>query len=184
MGCKALRRASEGKRTQFAESSIIHISTAFRAACGNLEDAACWGEWHERALENPAILGPATRARPALAQMPAGRSPEEIYRVFPWVKDAVERVTGEREVDPLLARGDTRLVAAIGLYEPPRRPSRRQCEIMRLVLEGLPEPQIAEILGISRWTVMQHTREIREKFGVRATFQAAVAAGLLGWLPD
>lgn len=52
--------------------------------------------------------------------------------------------------------------------------SRRQNEVLRLVVEGYTNRRIGLVLGISRQTVKNHLYEIYRLLGVRDRTQAAV----------
>ncbi|MGQ9729700.1 MAG: response regulator [Candidatus Zipacnadales bacterium] len=54
--------------------------------------------------------------------------------------------------------------------------TRRECEVLNLVAQGLTNKQIAGVLGISRTTVKTHIENIIEKLGVSDRTQAAVWA--------
>ena len=59
---------------------------------------------------------------------------------------------------------------------PPIRLSPREQEIVRMVAKGHPSKVIADVLGISTWTVCTHLRRIFAKLGV--TSRAAMVAQL------
>ena len=78
---------------------------------------------------------------------------------------------------------------ALKTEEPPASPegetaglSERELEVLRLVAEGLTNPQVAERLYVSPRTVGFHLRSIYRKLGVptrAAAAKAAVEQGLL-----
>jgi DNA-binding NarL/FixJ family response regulator len=80
--------------------------------------------------------------------------------------------------------GSTRRARSPG-RPPPRQPlplTGREKEVLRLLVEGLADKEIAAALGISRATVSDHVAAIRAKLGVpsRAAASAlAVRGGLL-----
>lgn len=60
---------------------------------------------------------------------------------------------------------------------PPRALSPREQEIARMVAKGHTNQAIADVLGISAWTVSTHLRRIFAKLGVNS--RAAMVAGVL-----
>ena len=88
-----------------------------------------------------------------------------------------------------LMREAIRLVAAGGTYVPPQvladEPealglSKRQMQVLRCVLRGLPNGGIASELQISRNTVKQHVRAVFRALGVSSRAELMVAAVRLG----
>jgi len=61
--------------------------------------------------------------------------------------------------------------------------SRREMEILRLVVKGMSNKEIAYHLGISHQTVKNHITAILSKLGVADRTQAAVYALRRGWVP-
>jgi DNA-binding CsgD family transcriptional regulator len=60
---------------------------------------------------------------------------------------------------------------------PPRAPSAREREVLKLLATGATDPQIAGELGLSPATVQTHVRNVKTKLGAR-TRAHAVALGL------
>ena len=63
-----------------------------------------------------------------------------------------------------------------------RRPSPRECEVLRLLASGATDPQIAAVLGLSPATVQTHVRNAKSKLGARTRAQAValgIARGLI-----
>lgn len=89
----------------------------------------------------------------------------------------------------LIAEGGTYVPAQI-MAAPPspvRAPSdltRRQAEVLRLLVKGLANRQIAERLEISENTAKQHAHALFGKLGVSSRTEAVAAAGRLGIKPD
>jgi DNA-binding CsgD family transcriptional regulator len=86
---------------------------------------------------------------------------------------AVEEIVVDTEVDGvryLLVRLPKSAQASVQL-------SPREREIVRMVAQGQPNKVIADILGISSWTVCTHLRRIFAKLGVGS--RAAMVARLL-----
>ncbi len=54
--------------------------------------------------------------------------------------------------------------------------SKREQEVLKLIVEGRSNPEIASALYLSRNTVKTHVRGILNKFGVNDRLQAAVLA--------
>jgi DNA-binding NarL/FixJ family response regulator len=83
-----------------------------------------------------------------------------------------------------------RLVLAKGIYLPPAAldgmdadlPSLtpRQLEVLRCVIQGLPNKVIARVLDISDWTVKQHVSEVLHRLGARNRTEAVYAAAKSG----
>ncbi|MYU22459.1 LuxR C-terminal-related transcriptional regulator [Streptomyces sp. SID8352] len=67
---------------------------------------------------------------------------------------------------------------------PPRELTRRQEEVLWLMLTGATADRIAQELGISRATVQTHLRAIYAAFGVRSRAPAVIAAIERGYLPE
>jgi LuxR family maltose regulon positive regulatory protein len=62
--------------------------------------------------------------------------------------------------------------------------SEREIEVLRLIAEGLTNPEIAARLYLSLNTVKVHTRNINGKLGVNNRMQATARARALGILPS
>jgi len=89
-----------------------------------------------------------------------------------------------------------RLIAEGGTYfppelmnKPPEAPAKaqlteRQTAVLRLLVKGLGNQQIAEKLDISENTVKQHTHALYSALKVSSRTQAVVAAARLGIKPD
>ena len=60
--------------------------------------------------------------------------------------------------------------------------SQRELEVLKLVAQGYPDKQIAEILVIARETVHKHLKNIYGKLGVHSRTEAAARARELGLL--
>ena len=61
--------------------------------------------------------------------------------------------------------------------------TRRELAVLRLVALGWDTPRIAEQLGISRHTVRNHIRNLRQKLSASTKLDAVVAGIRLGILP-
>jgi DNA-binding NarL/FixJ family response regulator len=82
------------------------------------------------------------------------------------------------------AQLDERAVAELRGAEPrPGRLSDREVEVLRLVAEGRSNPEIAEMLTISRKTVARHVSNIFTKLRVSSRTEAARFAFDHGLLP-
>jgi ATP/maltotriose-dependent transcriptional regulator MalT len=92
--------------------------------------------------------------------------------------DEVCRICAPLGAQPTLARAATLAehIAAVPSIAPayPAGLSSREVEVLRLVAQGLTNPQVAERLFLSRRTVEQHLRNIYNKLGV-STRAAATA---------
>jgi LuxR family maltose regulon positive regulatory protein len=62
--------------------------------------------------------------------------------------------------------------------------SERELEVLRLIAEGLTNPQIAARLYLSLNTVKAHTRNIYGKLDAHSRTQAVARARALGLLPS
>lgn len=62
------------------------------------------------------------------------------------------------------------------------RLSRRESDVLQHVASGLSNPEVAEVLNLSRHTVKQHTSAVYRKLGVRNRAEAASRALELGLL--
>ena len=71
----------------------------------------------------------------------------------------------------LYARGE-------GMVE---RPSQREMEVLRLVVQGLSNRAIAQEMGISHRTVQGHLANLFDKLGVNTRTEAALLAVKMGW---
>jgi DNA-binding NarL/FixJ family response regulator len=52
----------------------------------------------------------------------------------------------------------------------------RQKDVLELLARGLPNRQVARLLGISEWTVREHSHEARLSLGARNTAHAVAIA--------
>jgi ATP/maltotriose-dependent transcriptional regulator MalT len=105
------------------------------------------------------------------------------FRGFPDFASALHKQEDLRpQVEFILSRsGDTKLASAIGASLKSatgvaERLSKREAEVLRLVAQGMTNPQIARQLFISDVTVKVHVRHIFEKLGVRTRAEAAALA--------
>jgi len=58
----------------------------------------------------------------------------------------------------------------------------RQQQTLELVAQGLTDPQIADHMRISVWTVKEHIAEIRLRLGVKSKHHAVAVGFQKGWL--
>ena len=68
----------------------------------------------------------------------------------------------------VIGYSDEALVARFGL-------TLRQAQVTRLIAQGLTNPEIAEVLAISRFTVRNHTEQVLAKLGVPGRGRVAAA---------
>jgi DNA-binding CsgD family transcriptional regulator len=110
----------------------------------------------------------------ALAQLRATTGDSDMARQC---VDAVRTICVPLGATPTLARADAlaaRLDAAhAALTSYPAGLSVREVEVLRLVAQGLSNPQVGERLFLSRRTVEQHLRSIFNKTGVPSRVAAA-----------
>ncbi len=86
--------------------------------------------------------------------------------------EAIERILSEGALDapdPVSLRGQPSGFEASGL-------TRRQLEVLRLIVDGASVEEMAKTLGISGNTVRTHIRRILKRFGVRSRVEAASRA--------
>ena len=81
--------------------------------------------------------------------------------------------------DRTTANESTRVSESLGDASPL---SRRELEVLRLIGRGWDTPRIAEYLGISRHTVSNHIRNLRNKLNVPTKLDAVLAGIRLGIL--
>ncbi|GLU32664.1 response regulator transcription factor [Trinickia caryophylli] len=94
--------------------------------------------------------------------------------------DAVRTVArGTTYLSPDISRSLAMRAAAIDGM-PGRQLSAREFEVLRMLVQGLTLPTIAEKLGLSQKTVANHQSSIRQKFGVDNGVQLAQIANRLG----
>ena len=72
--------------------------------------------------------------------------------------------------------------AAAGSYAPPLALSRREAQVLRLVALGRDTPRIAADLRISRHTVRNHIRNLRQKLNASTKLEAVLTAMRTGIL--
>ena len=148
-------------------------------ALGDMEQAArffgCAEAQRERAgvmVYEPVRLGYERAVAAALAGLGAERfrTVWETGRALP-LAEAVEDAATIR-IDPSRARDRP---AASGTAERPRL-SARERDVLRLIVEGLSDREIAEALSIGRRTVNAHVTSILTKLGVGSRTAAAAYA--------
>jgi LuxR family maltose regulon positive regulatory protein len=147
---------------------------------------------HEAQDNIPLALVPLERAL-ALAE------PEGYVRIFVDEGPPMARLLYEAVARGVAADYARRLLAAFPVAEPEKpAPSKaqapkselveplseRELEILKLIAEGLTNPEIAARLFLSLNTVKVHTRNIYGKLGVNNRTQAVIQARALGILPS
>lgn len=77
-----------------------------------------------------------------------------------------EVVAGRKYVSPKVPTREQRggVVDTVGFS----RLTERQQEVMRLIARGLTSEQMAEAMGVTRWTVSFHRKNIRREIGLRS----------------
>lgn len=85
------------------------------------------------------------------------------------VVEAVHRVSRGATVLPRRAES-----------EPLRKLSKREQDVLKHIVEGLSNPEMAEVLHLSRHTVKQHTTAVYRKLGARNRAEAASMARQFG----
>jgi ATP/maltotriose-dependent transcriptional regulator MalT len=173
-----------------AEDALVHATEprqplallAAHRLLGELATDAGRYDEAERHLKEALILAdacraPYERALTLLAMAERDAAMHEPEQALPLLEEA--RVICERlGAQPPLARADTlatRLSSEPARTSPyPGGLSAREVEVLRLVAQGLTNPQVAERLFLSPRTVEQHLRSIYNKLGV-STRAAATA---------
>lgn len=109
---------------------------------------------------------------------------EDVYRVIKAGADGFVR----KDSDPTVLMKATATVAAGGRYIPEdvrrifelrdaEKPlSGREAEVVKLMVRGFSNPEIGEMLGLSRETVKIHMRNVFKKLGVADRVEAVAAA--------
>lgn len=95
-----------------------------------------------------------------------------------WLHPAIARVLVARCIGPAGQSGQSTLVQHI----PYDTLSIREHEVLRLIVDGLSNQEIAERLVVSLDTVKTHVRHIFEKLAVNDRTQAALKAVRAGWV--
>jgi DNA-binding NarL/FixJ family response regulator len=95
-----------------------------------------------------------------------------------WLHPAIARVLVARCIGPAGQSGQTNLAQHI----PYEVLSVREHEVLRLIVDGLSNQEIAERLVVSLDTVKTHVRHIFEKLAVNDRTQAALKAVRAGWV--
>ena len=111
--------------------------------------------------------------RLALAQAVRATRPDVALAEARAALDVYERLDVARQVDAAAA-----LLRSLGVRLPSPRPSgspltRREMEVLRLLGQGLSNPEIADRLYISRKTVEHHVANVLAKLGLRNRAEAA-----------
>jgi DNA-binding CsgD family transcriptional regulator len=147
---------------------------------------------------HPYALQTAGHWREAAQVWQAAGCPYEHAAALAESPDPDDKVTALTALDTLGAEPLARLVRgelrALGIRRIPRGPlaatrenpaglTERQLQVMRLLAEGLTNPEIADKLVVSVRTVDNHVAAVLGKLGVRSRRQAAARAVELGMLP-
>lgn len=111
----------------------------------------------------------------------AGDKPQPTSKAT-WKKGPTHAGTGQGTVLATFVVDGKQILLVLQTEEPftPDQLSERQRAIVRLVAEGLPNKAIANVLGISKWTVGTHLRHVFRKLHVNS--RSAMVAKLMGKL--
>jgi two-component system NarL family response regulator len=90
--------------------------------------------------------------------------------------DAVRRVHGGAKVLPPAI--SAKLADRLG----GETPTPREAEVLRLLVEGLTNKEIADRLGVAQATVKSHVNSLLQKLGASSRTEAATLARSKGWL--
>ena len=96
-----------------------------------------------------------------------------------WLHPAIARVLVARCIGPA---GQQTVATGSGQPIPHEMLSAREHEVLRLIVDGLSNQEIAERLVVSLDTVKTHVRHIFEKLAVNDRTQAALKAVRAGWV--
>lgn len=88
----------------------------------------------------------------------------------------------ERHAELALTELDEADHLPMGSPEPPHTLSAREIEVLNLVSDGLPDKQIAKLLGISTFTVNKHVGAILVKMQASSRTEASVRAIIEGFV--
>lgn len=97
------------------------------------------------------------------------------------MRERIEQAGGKLEIHSKPAEGTT-LKARFPLTAPAARLTRREREVLSLLVEGSTNGAIAQKLSVSVETVKSHVRHIMQKMHVKDRTQAAVIATRQRWL--
>jgi DNA-binding NarL/FixJ family response regulator len=164
-----------------ARQSNVYLRAAAALARGRVCLADASGAEDAQACLREALDGftraqtPMELAHSRLALAAAVRTtrPEVALAEARAALDAYERLDAARQVDAAAA-----VLRSLGVRPPSPRPSktpltRREADVLRLIGEGLSNPDISERLFISRKTVEHHVGNILSKLGLRNRAAAA-----------
>lgn len=165
------------------------------------------GHWLTRAghpvpadgSDHPYALQTAGRWREAARLWQAAGCPYEHAAALAESPDPADKLTALAGLDALGAEPLARLVRSelrhLGVRHIPRGPlaatrenpaglTERQLQVVRLLAQGLTNPEMAERLVVSVRTVDNHVAAVLEKLGARSRREAAARAAELGILPS
>jgi predicted ATPase/DNA-binding NarL/FixJ family response regulator len=133
-------------------------------------------------LQMVAELRAALERRPDADQRPAAASMAEQRALLVWLEEIAARPAVAPPAAPAPAQP---IVPMGGLLVPETGEilSSREVEVLRLLIAGATNPQIADSLIISRFTVKNHVAHILEKLCVTTRTQAALRGRELGLTP-
>ena len=88
-----------------------------------------------------------------------------------------QAVVGELPLSPAAARVVLDQMANVTLEEPVENSlTRREIDVLKLVAAGASTPAVADQLGISKYTVEDHLKQIYRKLNISSRAEAALAA--------
>jgi len=181
----AIALAREHAAAALADASDPRQPLALLAAHRTLGELATVGAQHREATSQLAAAlaladdcaAPYERALTLLASADLHRTTGAYPAARATLADA-RTILVELAARPALARAD-QLAARLAVAPVPQAPAvpfgltAREAEVLRLLAEGLTDPQIADRLFVSRHTVNAHTKALYGKLGVNTRAAAA-----------
>lgn len=94
------------------------------------------------------------------------------------VDDLAASIRAARIGDPTLAPEATKILIEKATHPPSteEKLTQRELEVLQLLVDGHTNPEIAEILAVSRSTIKTHVSHILDKFGVESRLEAVTYA--------
>lgn len=126
-------------------------------------------------------IGFQAEAVPAQRIAPPEVAQEEVHLGLRTMRERIQEVGGSIEIQSQANTG-TIVRARFPLTSSMQQLTSREYEVLRLIIDGLTNRDIAQKLSISLETVKSHVHHIMQKMQVKDRTQAAVLATRQGWL--